>query len=304
MLSAIRGLGAGRFPLMGLPLSRLIPGLNLLLVALLSYALAQLTWLLLQGRNDNPGIPAIIVPEAISPKVSTSVSLETIAALHLLGRSDEIQSASIKAPINAPETRLNLTLRGLVALSSQEGALAIIAQGGGEENAYKVGDKVPGGAVLHEIHADRVILERGGRFETLTLPKDKTVMAEPPAQTRLPSAGGRAGLGAGPSVDVRQLQAIRDTIQNNPQEAMQLVNAQPVMDGGQLKGYRLNPGRDRKLFNSVGLRPGDIVTSVNGIPLNDMSQMGALFEQLNSANRLDITLERGGRQRQLSLSLD
>ena len=83
-----------------------------------------------------------------------------------------------------------------------------------------------------------------------------------------------------------------------------MVNAQPVMEGGQLKGYRLKPGRDRKLFSSVGLQPGDIVTNVNGIPLNDMSQMGAVFEQLSSANRLDVTVERGGQQTQLSVSLE
>ena len=295
---------SGRFPLAGLPLSRLIPWINILMVALLAYSLAQLTWLLAEDNSDKLATPQPFSPSAPLQASSPAASLDKVAALHLLGSSEEPLPTTEKTPISAPETRLNLTLRGLVALSSQQGALAIIAQGNGAEQAYKVGDTVPGGAKLHEIHADRVILERGGRFETLTLPKDKMVMAEPPAQSRLSSVGGRAGLGAGPSVDVRQLQAIRDTIQKNPQEAMQLVNAQPVMDGGALKGYRLNPGRDRKLFNSVGLRPGDIVTSVNGIPLNDMSQMGALFEQLNSANRLDITLERGGRQRQLSLSLD
>ena len=129
-------------------------------------------------------------------------------------------------------------------------------------------------------------------------------MDNSPTQGARASLNSRGPLSAAPSVDSRQLQALRETIMKNPQEAMQLVNAQPVMEGGQLKGYRLNPGRDRKLFGSVGLRPGDIVTSVNGIPLNDMSQMGALFEQLNSANRLDVTIERGGQQTQLSLGLD
>jgi general secretion pathway protein C len=54
----------------------------------------------------------------------------------------------------------------------------------------------------------------------------------------------------------------------------------------------------------VGLRPGDVVTSVNGIPLSDPTQMGQLFEQLSSARRLDVTVERGGRQSRLSLELE
>jgi len=43
---------------------------------------------------------------------------------------------------------------------------------------------------------------------------------------------------------------------------------------------------------------------VNGIPLNDPTQMGRLFEQLTSARRLDVTVERGGTQSRLSLDLE
>lgn len=302
MLSAKRIFGSGRFPLAGLSPARLIPWLNVLITAMLAYSLAQFTWLLLAPGSE----PAASAPPAAAPSLRSTTpaaGLDKVAALHLLGHSNAPQSQPQQAPISAPETRLNLTLRGLVALESKDAALAIIAQSGGEERRYRVGEKVPGGALLYEIHADRVILERGGRFETLTLPREKMETAGFPAQRSL-SPVQRGGQRTGRQVDARQLRALRETVLKNPQEAMQLVNAQPVMDGGQLKGYRVNPGRDRKLFSSVGLRPGDIVTSVNGIPLNDLSQMGALFEQFSSASRLEVTLERGGRETQLSLGLD
>lgn len=304
MLSAKRIFVSGRFPVTGIPLLRLIPWINVLIVAMLSYSLAQLTWSLMQDRTENLTVSLPVAANAFVQKASPATSLDMVAALHLLGRSDESLVANEKAPIIAPETRLNLTLRGLVALSSQDDALAIIAQGGGNELSYKVGDTVPGGAVLHEIHADRVILERGGRFETLTLPKEKMVMDTPPMQGSPSPVRAMEGLRAPPLANSRRLQVLRDTILKNPQDALTLFNAQPVMAGGQLKGYRVNPGRDRRLFNSVGLRPGDVVTSVNGIPLNDMSQMETLFGQLSSATRLDVTVERGGQQTQLSLSLE
>ncbi len=295
-----------RFLLSGFPLPLLIGWLNRLLVVLLAYTVAQLTWLLVQEPVDDSAAPLPVAVSATMPAEATMVSLEKVAALHLLGRSDEPPPAEPTKPIEAPETRLNLTLRGLVALDSQEGAHAIIAQGSGDEQAYKVGATVPGGATLHEIMADRVILERGGRFETLTLPKEKMALGNAPQTTKSQPrvAGGRGGKMVTSAADTRQLRAIRDRVMNNPQEAMRLINAQPVMDGGQLKGYRVSPGRDRALFSSVGLRPGDIVTSVNGIALNDMSQMGALFQQLSSAARLDVTIERRGQQTQLSLALE
>jgi general secretion pathway protein C len=310
MLSAKRILSSGRFPVTGIPLVRLIPWFNVLITAMLAYSLAQLTWLVLgqgAGKSVNPLPVTVVTPAQVT---TPAVNLERVAALHLLGSSNAPQSPATHVPISAPETRLNLTLRGVLALNSQQEALAIIAQGAGEEESYKVGDSLPGGAVLYEIQTDRVILERAGRFETLTLPKEKMVSStlpvrNLPVQNRpSPMRPSVAMNVAPPRVDSRRLRAMRETIKNNPQEAMQLVNAQPVMEGGKLKGYRVNPGRDRNLFNSVGLRPGDIVTSVNGIPLNDMSQMGMLFNQLSSASRLDITVERGGRQTQLSLSLE
>lgn len=303
MLSAKRIFGSGRFPLVGPSPARLIPWFNVLITAMLAYSLAQLTWLLLASGSE-PVASALPAATPSAQSAAPAAGLDKVAALHLLGNSNEPQSPPQQAPISAPETRLNLTLRGLVALETKDAALAIIAQSGGEERGYRVGEKVPGGALLYAIHADRVILERGGRFETLTLPREKMETGGLTAQRSLFPIQTAAELRTGQQVDARQLRALRETVLRNPQEAMQLVNAQPVMDGGQLKGYRVNPGRDRKLFSSVGLRPGDIVTSVNGIPLNDLSQMGALFEQFSSASRLEVTLERGGRETQLSLGLD
>jgi len=287
---------------------RLIAWLNVILVVMLAWSLAQFTWRLVPPAEVNGGpLTSLGTPTASSLGGADSrrANLLQVASLHLFGVVDAAPDKEEQAPITAPETRLNLTLKGLVALDAQEEALAIIAPGRGDEQAYRVGDTVPGGAILHEILPDRVILKRGGRFETLTLPKEKTDTGDIPAPAITTNRGiGRPSLQGHPAGNAQQLRMVRDTILHNPQEALQLINAQPVMDGGQLKGYRVNPGRDRRLFNSVGLRPGDIVTSVNGISLSDPTQMGKLFDQLTAARRLDVTVERGGRQSQLSLDLE
>jgi len=303
MLSPKRILRAGRLPAAGVSPQRLIPWLNTLLVALLAWTFAQLTWRLIPSEQGNAVITSQIAsPSSISVSNTKAASLEQVASLHLFGDTTAAVVDQVEAPVTAPETALNLTLKGLIAVDQQEQALAIIAQDRGDEQAYRVGDSVPGGAVIHEILADRVILQRGGRFETLTLPKDRMAgdsVGLPPAPVpmRSPPPQGRSGKSP------QQLRDLRERILHNPQEAMQLINAQPVMDGGQMKGYRVSPGRDRRLFSSVGLRPGDIVTNINGVPLSDPAQMGQLLQQLTTANRLSVTVERGGRQSQLSLDL-
>ena len=55
-----------------------------------------------------------------------------------------------------------------MAISSGGQGRALIAEGSATEKVYKVGDSLSGGAILHEVLADKVILKRGGRFETLT----------------------------------------------------------------------------------------------------------------------------------------
>ena len=76
------------------------------------------------------------------------------------------------APVDAPETKLKLVLRGVFSSEDQDNARAIIADPRGKEEQYSIGDMLPGNAELSEVHADKVILKRSGRYETLRLPTD------------------------------------------------------------------------------------------------------------------------------------
>ena len=73
------------------------------------------------------------------------------------------------------------------------------------------------------------------------------------------------------------------------------------MPNGKLKGYRLYPGRDRKRFAAIGLRPGDLVTNINGVPLNDMAQGMSLFQSMGEVTQLTVTLERNGQAQVLTI---
>jgi general secretion pathway protein C len=101
--------------------------------------------------------------------------LERIAGWHLFGRPPEQTVAAPRAPVEAPKTRLQLTLRGVMASGAAGEARAIIAEPGGRERQYRPGQAVPGGAELAEVRPDRVILQRNGRYETLPLVRAERV---------------------------------------------------------------------------------------------------------------------------------
>lgn len=269
---------------------------NTVLVLILAYTLAGVTWLVVAGYPQ-PYVPVSLDSPDGGVKSSEAPSLTSLAAMHLLGESGKTEVVEQEEPIDAPETRLNLELKGLFAGDRPEAAMAIIASSGKDEQSYRVGQSVAGAATVHQIFPDRVILKRGGRFETLTLPKELL-----PGQERTRVKGG-AGSSPQTGAAVRSLPGLQKRIMKNPQQALSMIDARPEMDGGELKGYRLRPGKERQLFSRAGLRPNDVVTEVNGISLSDTARLGELMQQFNNSSRVELTLERAGQPVSLSLDL-
>ncbi len=62
--------------------------------------------------------------------------------------------------------------------------MAIIAEKGGDEKVYMIGDEVQRGLQLNAVYADRVVFRRGGRLEELRLPRaDESAAAPARART-------------------------------------------------------------------------------------------------------------------------
>jgi general secretion pathway protein C len=66
-----------------------------------------------------------------------------------------------------PKTKLRLTLTGVSASENQKHATALIEGPDRSTESYRVGDTLPGNALLHSVRKDRVILSRSGKLETL-----------------------------------------------------------------------------------------------------------------------------------------
>lgn len=263
-------------------------GATAFMVLPVAWSLAQFTWLVLPGGVSEVGKAA---PVAQVRQARTAARLAPVADLALFGRPEAMAAG---APLDAPETRLNLTLRGVLATGSQPYARAIVGAGGGEERSYRVGENLPGGATLDQVLADRVILQRAGRFEALFLPKDEG-SAGASSFERSGASGDAGAAVVSPDMGSR-LQDVRQRIMEDPTQAFSFARVQPVMEGGRLKGYKLSPNKEKQLFRQIGLRPGDVVTSVNGISLEDPATVGEVLGQLTTSSELVLNVDRNGRQ--------
>ncbi len=290
-------------------LTRLTVWVMVLLVLMLAYSLAQLTWLLFPANTaqENDLLSASPVSRTATIAVTPAPTVN-LARLHLFGNAAENeQEAPVATTEEAPDTRLRLILRGVFATTDEAMARAIISEPGGEEKYYAVDDRLPGGATLKEIAGDRVILQtRAGRMETLRLPKEfggTGRVARGVASTR----ANRKPVGRNkitPRISAAELRNYRDKMLSNPQELVGLIRTRPVKENGQIKGYKLFPGKDRALFNRLGLRSGDVIVSVNGMDLSDPASGLALLGQLSSATEMSVVVERRGQRQTVTLSLN
>lgn len=89
-------------------------------------------------------------------------SIANIAAMHLFGLSEVEQ---------VPETRLNIMLSSIFQSNQPENSRVLISVGS-DTGSYKIGDVLPGEAVIEDILSDRVLLRYQGQLQVLLLPRD------------------------------------------------------------------------------------------------------------------------------------
>ena len=275
-------------------------------VAMLLWMLARLLLLISVG-------PAVPVQESgfQIQTVNRSGNEGSLSQWHLFGQSSATDSMLSDAQ-SAPETDLQLSLRGTLNLESREDGLAIIVDDTGRQQAYRVGDALPGGAVLESITSRRVLLRRNGALEGLSLPQNDIVSTTGPAG-QSPSGNSNAGKPrAGtpapfinPNIAVLgpNLDSIRANTAINAAALAKDLQVMPVLENGRFAGVRLSAGRDSQLMARSGLRPSDVVTSVNGIPLDGPQRQVELMNSLKDARSLRLTIRRDGQEQQLSVEL-
>mgnify|MGYP001427429178 CR=1 FL=1 len=275
-------------------------------VAMLLWMLARLLLLISVG-------PAVPVQESgfRIQTVNRSGNEGSLSQWHLFGQSGATDSL-LSNTQSAPETDLQLSLRGTLNLESREDGLAIIVDDTGRQQAYRVGDALPGGAVLESITSRRVLLRRNGALEGLSLPQNDIVSTTGPAG-QSPSGNSNAGKPrAGtpapfinPNIAVLgpNLDSIRANTAINAAALAKDLQVMPVLENGRFAGVRLSAGRDSQLMARSGLRPSDVVTSVNGIPLDGPQRQVELMNSLKDARSLRLTIRRDGQEQQLSVEL-
>jgi general secretion pathway protein C len=264
---------------------------TLVLAALIAVELAKIVISLLGATPVKS--PQPVLTGSLPRPQRQALHIQSVIAAHLFGVA---ATNGAQDPANAPQSAANLLLAGTIATQDPKRGVAIISDGGGPSKVYSVGDRV-GGASLHSVYLDHVILDRAGALETLLLPR----------QLLAGNRGSAVALrrtGADPRT-VAAVDNIRHMVQQDPGILDQVMRTVASYDNaaGKLRGFRAYPGRNRQIFAKLGLKAGDLVTAINGTPLDDPQRSQDVFNTIQTSDHVTVTVERGGQKQDISLNI-
>lgn len=266
------------------PEGRLLPRLaNTAFVVLMAMGAARLFWLLtpVPSHHLSDWHPR---QSSVSVAAAATNTLQPILSAHLFGRP----STAKPAPVRAPETHLNLKLRGILASTARQRSRALIQVSNGKEKSYSLGNTIESGVTLTRIFPDRVLIKRNGHFETLKLDRAPAIATQ---------------LSAHPGTASPSLATVRRKLIRRPAKIFQFVQMQPVHSHGNLLGWRVFPSSHRDLFRAIGLKPGDLITAINGIALNSPSHSMKAMNAAKRASRVTLSVKRHGKTHFLNVNL-
>lgn len=274
--------------------ARLVPYLTLAVVLATSFMAAKVTWALVSP------MPSITVQKISTASVrNNNRKGQAQSQLHtrqLFGRfvKEEVKKEQPKVTGPVTETRLSFQLQGVFAASNDNGFAVIARSKGAKGEFFKINDNVFGQATLAQVLKDRVILNRNGRMEALkfdegptrgtsTIKVNKSVAN---AETK-PRTNGRT-LNMSGSVD-SVIDSMREQARTDPAG---LVRQMGLEATGQ--GYRVT--RKARQLMAMGLKAGDMIISVNDMPVGDVSNDQLLVDQVLGSGEVKVEIQRGSRR--------
>jgi general secretion pathway protein C len=297
-------------------LKRVQDALIILLVLWSLLSASQLLWIPWRGSAIE-SVPALALNP---PQPSAQVALVAVDTSAVMGSGvfggipDELDASLVTnersdnrdgIERNAAETRLPLSLTGIVA-SIEDGLGSAVIRASGAEQVYAVGDGLPapGQVTLAKIMPHSIVIDNNGTYELLTLYEGASLIV-PTTPSREQRATPSDRTVAAPRLEAQPLvaseakrrevaQRYRRALYESPEALASLLTVSPVQSDGAIIGYRISPSKERAAFDALGFKTGDVVTAVNGLSLSDTTNTLKLYTLMKEATEATFDMTREG----------
>lgn len=268
----------------------------LVLVIAIGWTLAAFGWLLVDG------VPAAGPTDDMQPAPATVSVLRSLTPDMARGWTlfgDAAPPVDTGQPQDAPQTSLALQLLGIFSTGDARLAGAVIAERGKAGELFRAGAALPGGATLEKVEKDRVLLRRRGQLETLRFDVQAATISgadaeneSPPEESDdegLPARSLRAGVPDNSGEQRDMASRFIEDFRASPDIVLNDVGLSPASGGG----YSVGAGANADLLRKLGLRPGDVVLSVNGKTIGNAQADAGLVEEVKASGVARVEIRRG-----------
>lgn len=184
-------------------------------------------------------------------------------------------------------------LKGVVAVDGKTLAAAVVNLGGKDQTVYLKQEFSPGISLL-EVKPDHIIISRSGARERIDL--DKLGTKPGPAANASAATGGPAPTNfrlnvasTGNNAYALSRQEL-NTVLQDPRQMNFLGRIGPAPTGG----VRVEDSPAGSLANKLGLQVGDVITAINGQPINSPGDLARVYGQFDSMSTIRAEVKRGG----------
>jgi general secretion pathway protein C len=201
---------------------------------------------------------------------------------------------ALLAAVTAPP---DLAAVGVVLAGAPEHSVAIL-RAGGQARVVAIGDEAFGGRVV-SVAADSVALEFDGMRVSVRVsaatggsvpsPPPPAASSPPPEEEEAPRVMARAEVQRRLGTEIPRILAE--------------TAVRPVTEDGRVVGLKLTRVPADSLLTDVGLRVGDVLTSINGTQIDGMATLMSLWPRLQGASDLRADVLRDGHPFSIALSL-
>jgi general secretion pathway protein C len=209
-------------------------------------------------------------------------------------------------PHGSVASRLPLMLLATMESDDPEYSMATILHTDSNVLApYAVNDTVRAGVTVTQVARGRVVLRNGAQLEYIDIgvaPPPQSATAPAPAAAPVPETeNSREIEGAAESISCdgefnscTVERAFVEKLLSNPAQLAKQARIVPAVRDGETKGYKFYGIRPGSLPKLLGIKNGDLLTSVNGHQLESLDQAMDLYNKLRRASHLSVTIERKG----------
>ncbi len=236
--------------------------------------------------------PALTTPTAVvkdlaasRPAASPYGHYQPITTRDLFNTAKTVgQNTNIDIDALKP-TQLNLRLWGTVADENRKAAYAVIEDPQTrKQGLYRPGDTIQN-ATVKLVLREKVILRVGGKDEVLEIASAVINTGPVKAHTGRTAPGRKITL---------QRKMVSDAA-SNIGSLMNQARVEQALENGQPAGLRVTEIKPGSIFKWMGLRNGDILTTVAGTPFRSVDDVVALYGNLKTAATIEVQVKRRNR---------